>query len=442
MNRNHFFLPSIAALFVTLFTGPILSGQESFLFERFESIVGTRSASLVSMGEDFAALYSRPAEAGIGSNLYFRPALNMEETRVNETPNEVLDGGENGPILLRDGLRRRIYAVWNASDPRHNMANMVRFAAYDSQTEKWGKTLTVNDDVAPSTHTFHGAAVAPDGIVYVAWLDRRELPVSNADGYPEGGLKTGHQNIKGTVALYLASSRDQGKTFQRNVRVAGNVCPCCRAAIGFSKGNVLVAWRSVEKGDIRDISISISSDQGKHWSEPKNISRDNWNITGCPQVGPTIASAGDRTYLAWYTDGEGGPGTFLISTVDGGRSFSTKRKVSASANSQPFLAGSENAAVLVFRGPSEGESVSSNHDSVGKHDDSSSSAVFICSLKPDGSVAGPIRVPLTKGVVAYPLAALANDGLITISWKSGSQQQPLGYLITGFIETQPGFITK
>jgi hypothetical protein len=107
---------------------------------------GAISASLVSTGEDFAALYSRPAEAGIGSNLYFRPALNMEETRVNETPNEVLDGGKNGPILLRDGLRRRIYAVWNASDPRHYLANMVRFAAYDSQTEKWDKTLTVNDD--------------------------------------------------------------------------------------------------------------------------------------------------------------------------------------------------------------------------------------------------------------------------------------------------------
>jgi hypothetical protein len=418
-----------------------VSGQDIRFPNMPEAIVGARSASLVSTGVDFAMLYSKPAETGAESNLYFRPALKASEIRVNDTADEVRDGGENGPILLRDHSRNKMYAVWNATDPRHSMANRLRFSAYDGGTGKWAKTLTVNDDIAPSTHTFQGAAVGPDGTIYVAWLDRRELPVSNADGYPGGGLKTGHKNIDGTVALYLACSRDQGRTFEKNVRVAGNICPCCRAAIGFSKGNVLVVWRSVEEGDIRDISVSISSDRGGLWSEPKNIARDNWKINGCPHDGPTIASAGARTYVAWRTGGDGGPGIFLTSTDDGGRSFLPRRKVSAGSASHPFLAGSENAAALVFQGSSNDDSTSEANSHDGGHAEAPSGYVFVCILKSDGSMTGPERVSSTKGSVAYPFAALTNDGKIAISWKDGRQQQPVGRFLTGFIATHSTPIT-
>jgi hypothetical protein len=419
---------------------PSLSGQEIRFPQPSEAIAGARSAFLVSMDSDFALLYSRPAETGSGSNLYFRPTLKGAEVRVNTTANEVRDGGENGPILLRDPSHNKMYAVWNASDPRHPMANRLRFSAYNDGTGKWAKTLTVNDDVSPSTHTFQGAAVDPDGTVYVAWLDRRELPVRNADGYPGGGLKTGRKNIEGTVALYLARSQDQGRTFERNVRVAGNICPCCRAGVGFSKGNVLVAWRSVEEGDIRDISVSISSDRGRRWSEPKNVARDNWKINGCPHDGPTIASAGDRTYVAWLTGGDGGPGIFLSSTEDGGRSFSPKRKASVGAATQPYLAGSENAAALVFRGLSK-DAPPSGDDQYEGTADSLPASVFVCALQGDGSMSEPIRVPNTNGSVAYPFAALTNGGKIAISWRDGRQRPPVGRLLMGQIPTYPLPIT-
>ncbi len=441
MSRFSFLLSMIVVSLVT-FAAPLpLSGQEMLFSHMPEAIVGARSAYLISTDKGFAMLYSRPAETGTGSNLYFRPTLKADEIRVNVTADEVRDGGENGPILLHDPTRNKMYAVWNASDPRHSMANFMRFSAYDGETRSWSKTLTVNDDVSPSTHTFQGAGVGTDGTVYVAWLDRRELPIRNADGYPGGGLRTRHKNIEGTVALYLARSRDQGRTFERNVRVAGNVCPCCRAAVGFSKGNVIVAWRSVEEGDIRDISVSISSDRGMRWSEPKIVARDNWKINGCPHAGPTIATAGDRTYIAWLTGGDGGPGIFLASTKDGGRSFTPRRKVSSGAAAQPFLAGSENAVVLVFRGSLNDDPTSGTNGHDGGHADSPSASVFLCTLQGDGSMAEPVRVPNTNGSVVYPFAALTKDGEIAISWKDGRQQQPIGRWLTGRINTHPMPIT-
>jgi hypothetical protein len=213
--------------------------------------------------------------------------------------------------------------------------------------------------------------------------------------YPAGNLTAGHHNIGDGVSPYLARSLDQGKTFEKNVRVAGSVCGCCRVNVGFSQGNVILAWRSVERGDIRDISVSLAADRGRTWSTPRVAARDGWKIAGCPHVGPSMASLGSALYLSWLTRGNGEPGIFLAVSEDGGRAFSPKRKVSDNVSNpgHPFLTANEQKLAMVFEAGAE----------MGYRE-----------FYPGGGQSGLARIP-ARSHVAYPRVSFTPDGRALLS---------------------------
>ena len=154
----------------------------------------------------------------------------------------------------------------------------------------WSPAKILNDDGLPVSHSFQSAAVGPDGIIYAAWLDGRD------------GRSTTEGATGGTTSIYLTKSTDGGKTFSKNVRVARSVCPCCRVAFGFVEGKVLLAWRQVEAGDIRDIHFASSMDRGDTWQTGKPVFRDGWKIKGCPHVGPSMATLNGKVYVTWFSE--------------------------------------------------------------------------------------------------------------------------------------------
>src|SRR5690606_19957859 len=137
----------------------------------------------------------------------------------------------------------------------------------------------------PSSHTFHDIAVAPDGTVYASWIDSRERDrVRAALGIAdEAGGHSGHGGHGGNGAgpgdhaamaadeaalpssdVRVARSTDGGRTFEPGVVVARDVCPCCRTSLAVAPdGAVLVAWRRVFDGDVRDIVVARSTDGGR-----------------------------------------------------------------------------------------------------------------------------------------------------------------------------------
>ena len=73
---------------------------------------------------------------------------------------------------------------------------------------------------------------------------------------------------------------DGGKTWPKNVRVSTNVCPCCRVTWAFVNGKVILGWRYVEAGDIRDIYVATSEDKGDTWGKAAPVFKDGWKIKG------------------------------------------------------------------------------------------------------------------------------------------------------------------
>jgi hypothetical protein len=267
--------------------------------------------------------------------------------RVNEAAGVVRATGEGGPVLASGAA---LYAVWNQDDPRHRFANQLRCSRYDASRHQWLPSTLVNDDKAPSTHSFPAAAVGQDGTVYVAWIDRRHNSISGKEDYPGGGDRS-HDPEPG-ASLYVATSFDGGLTFTKNRYVSGAVCGCCRVAITVVQQTVVVAWRAIEPGDIRDITVASSSDHGRTWTGPHVAVRDGWKINGCPHVGPALTAIGSDLHLAWLTAAGGESRIQSAVSKDGARTFSKPRNLSSGIRqvSSPQLTEADGSPQLVFRG--------------------------------------------------------------------------------------------
>ena len=102
----------------------------------------------------------------------------------------------------------------------------------------------MNDDSTFGSHNFHALHAAPDGSLYVAWLDGRH----------------------GKSTAYVTRSVDGGRTWSPNVRVgAGEACPCCRTSIAAARdGTVYLAWRAVLPGNVRDIVVGTLERRRHH----------------------------------------------------------------------------------------------------------------------------------------------------------------------------------
>jgi hypothetical protein len=185
--------------------------------------------------------------------------------------------------------------------------------------------------------------------------------------------------------------------------------------VGFSKGNVVLAWRSVEPGDVRDIFTTLSSDNGLTWAKPQLAARDNWVIDGCPHAAPSFASTGTALYLAWMTGVSGKAEVYMVASKDGGRTFGERHHVSSGVSeaSHPRLIVIRDRVGIAFEGQIEGRK---------------EFGPTIVYRELDGSgLSAPVAVPNDPGPAIAPELAADNRGLL-IGWSRTSDGSPTLHL--------------
>lgn len=233
-------------------------------------------------------------------------------TTDNGTPSELQDPlgsiephGEAPPKLVYagDGTLYALYAVVKVVPGRRFPHATLRLASSGDGGKSWETPRSVSPDSLGGSRNFHALHVAPDGSIYVAWLESRATSSS---------------------ATYVTRSADGGMSWTPATRVAEDEsCPCCRTAIATaSDGKVYLAWRSVLPGNVRDVVVAMSSDNGSTWSKPARVHDDNWVFEGCPHAGPSmqVDSAG-AVHIAWWTGKEGAPGVYYARTASAGLDF-------------------------------------------------------------------------------------------------------------------------
>jgi hypothetical protein len=256
--------------------------------------------------------------------------------RVNDRPGDAATH-EQAPAQVAVGKDGAVYVLWqnNVKVPgRRFPASDLRFARSTDGGRTFSPAITVNDDAGgvPSSHTFHDLAVAPDGTVWVSWLDSRARDAARAarpnPAQPAAATGQGHKHMGDDENLppsevRVAKSTDGGRTFGPEIVVDTAPCPCCRTTLAFgADGAVYVAWRKEYGGDVRDVVVAKLAAGASAFSPLVRVHADAWVFPACPHTGPSLAVDGrGRVHVGWYTGREGRQGLWYARSDDGGRSF-------------------------------------------------------------------------------------------------------------------------
>ena len=105
----------------------------------------------------------------------------------------------------------------------------------------------------------------------------------------------------------------------KEVLLDDRVCECCQTAAAPTPDGMAVVYRDRSEKEVRDISI-VRLKNGK-WSKPQPLSKDGWEIQGCPVNGPAISSSGQNLAVAWFTAAQDQPRVYAALSADGGATF-------------------------------------------------------------------------------------------------------------------------
>jgi hypothetical protein len=221
-----------------------------------------------------------------------------EPVRISAEP-EPTDPGSDARPKIASGPSGEVYVCWTRplSKP---FTGEIRFTRSVDEGKTFSPSIVVHRDAQEITHRFDCIAVTPDGKIFVAWIDKRDLVAAAA--------KSG--SYRG-AAIYYAVSHDSGKTFLGDYKVADHTCECCRLAMApIADGRVAIMWRHNFEVNIRDHAVAELSSDGSV-SPLRRATFEQWKIDGCPHQGPSLAeSRGGSLHAVWFSGAPGKRGVF------------------------------------------------------------------------------------------------------------------------------------
>jgi hypothetical protein len=118
-----------------------------------------------------------------------------------------------------------------------------------------------------------------------------------------------------------------------------------------------------------------------------------------------IGSAGERVYVAWYSQADAPPGVWLTKSIDGGRSFDAGVPLhpDADVSDAPVLAVDGDHVVVAWHAKTGG-----------------ARRVFVSSSVDGGArFAAPVAVSPEGEAAGYPAIALTGSGAL-VAWQQGT----------------------
>lgn len=215
---------------------------------------------------------------------------------VNAAPEPIAADGEGRPKLAA-GPAGELYVTWTRPLAKPYTGE-IRFTRSLDGGASFEAPRTVHTDRQEITHRFDALAVGPDGRLFVAWIDKRDLEAAKAAGSDYRG-----------AAVYVAVSDDRGGSFQGDRKLADHSCECCRIALlPEADGGLLAFWRHVFAPNIRDHALGRLAPDGSA-AFLRRATFDDWRLDACPHHGPSLGrDEQGRLHAVWFTGAPGREG--------------------------------------------------------------------------------------------------------------------------------------
>jgi len=172
----------------------------------------------------------------------------------------------------------------------------------------WGKPIVPHRDTKKRQHGFLSLVPTSDAKLAAIWLDGRNMPSEE----------------EGNMALMYTTIAPNG-TLGPEAQIDNRTCECCKTAMTATPDGLIAVYRDRSDKEIRDISIARFGN-GK-WSPAEPLSKDGWEIDGCPVNGPAVSSNGKNAAVAWFTAPGDKPQVNLLMSTDSGKTFGKKIRV-------------------------------------------------------------------------------------------------------------------
>jgi len=259
---------------------------------------------------------------GVGGNVFLAQVTDdgqrlTDIRKMNHEPARPRGGEHKSKFTLAQD--DNVTALWVAHTDVYKRRNLM--SAYTDGGGLFSLEQTINDDEREvSRANFYTIGTAPDGRIYVSWLDGR--------------------NDLEAKEVFLTVSEDGGRSFGENYAISDLACPCCQPNIDFLDGGktIVVSYRDNdnpsadrEVGNVRNHLMIHSNDGGQTFSDPVVISDDGWTFAGCPHAGISIdVDSRNRIHAAWWTGGRtpDEAGIYYTYSEDSGKSFAPRQFLS------------------------------------------------------------------------------------------------------------------
>jgi len=363
--------------------------------------------------------------------------------------------GSEGPNLVT-GPDGKVYLSW--LEPTAPKGYALRFSVRGPQGWSAPKTVSKGTNWFISGADFPALAVLSDGTLAANWLVATAGPDSEAydinfafskDGgttfgkpvvpHRDGGKKRQHgflsivptadaklaaiwldgRNMpseeEGNMALMYTTIASNG-TLGPEMQIDNRTCECCKTSMAATPGGLVAVYRDRSDKEIRDISISRFAN-GK-WSAPETLSKDGWEIDGCPVNGPAVSSNGKNVAAAWFTAPADKAQILLAMSSDGGKTFGKNIRVDG---------GNPAGRVEVLSLPS-GDAVVSWIERVG-----SAPRLQVRRFSATGTPSAPIEVSKTGGVRSsgFPKMVLSGNDIV-VTWTDASEPSQVRTAVVNF----------